>query len=91
MKATYHRYEKKFEYEGRKYAPLAEILFHGEPARALVVVKPHTCPHAIVELADDLNYLLRHAEAGEYFPQECSVDVIVRFGMIDKARNSFLP
>lgn len=41
--------------EGHKHAFLAETLLHRELIRVLSVVEQHTCPHAIVKLADDRN------------------------------------
>ena len=79
---VHHRREEDIKQEGREHATLPKTLIHGEPPRAHVVVEPHTCPHAVVELTDDRNHPLRHAEAGEYCPQEWSVDGVVRFGGI---------
>ena len=64
---------------------LTKTLFHSKPPRAHAVVELHACPHAIVELTDDRNHPLRHAEADEYCLQECSVDGVVRFDEIDKS------
>lgn len=67
--------------------------FLGQPVRALTVLELHTFPYVTVESTDDGNYLVLHAKASEYFPQECSVHGVVRFGERDKARmkrNSFL-
>lgn len=53
-----------FKWEGRTHAPMAEIVLHGEPVRALAVVKPHACRYAIMDLTDDRNHLPRQAKAG---------------------------
>ena len=79
---VYHRREEDIKQEGREHATLTKTLFHDEPPRAHAVVEPHACLHAIVELNSNRNHPLRHAEVGEYYPQECSVDDVVRFGEI---------
>lgn len=54
---VYHHREENIWKEGRKHAALAEILFHrGRP--------PQACLRALVELANDQNYPLRHSGAG---------------------------
>ena len=77
--------EGDFEQEGREYAPLTKALFHSEPLRAHPVVEPHACSHAIVELANDRDYIMWHAKTGEYCPEEGSINRVVRFGKVDKA------
>ena len=78
-----HRREKYIKQEGREHATLTLALFHGEPPQAHAVIESHACPHGIVEVTDDRNNPLRHAEAGEYRPQEWSVHRVIRFGEID--------
>ena len=70
------------------------VIFHSEPPRAHLVVEPHACSHAIVELTNDRDRILWHAKTVEYCPEEGSINAVVRFGKADKAhgeRNSFLP
>ena len=91
---VYKRREEGDELEGREHARLTKALFHSEPPRAHRVVEPHACSHAIVELTNDRDHNLRHAKTGEYCPEEGSINIVVRFGKVDKAyieRNSFLP
>lgn len=93
---VYHRREY-VEQELRKHTLLAEALFHGEPARSLdqnAVIDPYAWPHATVELTGGRNNLLWHTKAGDYFPQDCSVDGVVRYSEMDKGgvmRNLLLP
>lgn len=68
----YHNHEEVTKGEGREHIPLVKTLFHGELSRALTVIEPRACSHAIVELTDDRNHPLRHAEASACFPQEGS-------------------
>ena len=89
-----HRREEDVKQEGREHATLTKALFHGEPPRTHTVIEPHACPHAVVELTNDRNHPLRHAKAGEYRPQESSIDGVIRFGKVDEAhvqRDPFLP
>lgn len=64
-----HQHEEDGYQEGHRHLALAETLFGGDRPRSLDVIQPHACPHAMTGLADDRNYSLRHAEAGQYFPQ----------------------
>ena len=91
---VYNRHEEEVEQDGREHAPLTKALFYREPPRAHPVVESHACSHAIVELTDDRDNVLSHAKTGEYSPEECSINGVVRFGKIDKAcvqRNPFCP
>ena len=86
------------EQEGCEHAPLTKALFHGEPPRAHPVVEPHACSHAcsqaIVELTNDRDHNLWHAITGENYPEQGSINAVVRFRKVDKAYkqwNLFLP
>ena len=90
---VYNRREEDVEQEGREHALLMKALFHSKPSRAHPVVEPHACSHATVELANDRDRILWHAEKGVYCPEEESINGVVRFGKVGKAyieRNSFL-
>ena len=90
----YNHREENVEQEGREYAPLTKALFHSKSPRAHPVVESHACSHAIVELTNDRDHILWHAKAGEYCPEEGSINGVVRFSKVDKAyiqQNSFLP
>ena len=56
-------------------------VFHSEPPRAHPVVEPHACSHDIVELTNDRDW---YTKTGEYYPEEGSVNGVVRFGKIGK-------
>ena len=91
---VYNRHEEDIKQEGHEQASLTKALFHSEPLRAHPVVEPHACSHAIVELTNDRDHILWHAETGEYCPEEGSVNGVVRFGKVDKAyiqRDAFVP
>ena len=51
----------------------------------LVVIRTHVSPDPVVELADNLAYLRWYAEACENYPQQLSVDRVIRFLQIDEA------
>ena len=79
---------------GASTHPLTKVVFHSEPPQANPVIEPHACSHAIVELTNDREHVLWHAEMGECSPAEVSVNGVLRFGKVDKAylrRNLFLP
>ena len=82
---VYNRREKNIEHVGREYAPLAKALFHSEPPRTHPVAEPHACSHAIMELTNDRDRILRHAKTGERSPEKGSVNGVKRFGEVDKA------
>ena len=91
---VHDRREEDVEQEGRKHSPLTKTLFHSEPPRADPVVAPNVCSHAIVELTNDRDHILWHAETGEYCTEEGSVNEVVRFGKVDKTyiqRTSLFP
>ena len=91
---VYNRREEDIEQEGREHAPLTKALSHSKRPRAQPVVEPHACLHAIVELTNDRDHIMWHAKTGEYFPEEGSINGVVRFGKVDKAYiklNPFLP
>ena len=50
---VYNRREEYVEQEVREHAPLKALSYP--------VVEPHTCSHAIVELTNDRDHILRHA------------------------------
>ena len=66
---VYNRREEDVEQEGREHAALTKPLFRSEPPRAHLVVEPHACSHAIVEMTNDPNQFLWHAKTGEYCPE----------------------
>ena len=66
---VYSRREDDVEQEGREHAPLTKALFHSEPPQPHPVVEPHACSHAIVELTNDRDRILWHAETVEYCPE----------------------
>ena len=67
-------------------ASLPETLPHVELIRALSIIPPHACSHAVVDLADDGEYSRWHAKASKDIPQKGSVDGVVCFGEVDKAQ-----
>ena len=91
---VYNRREDDVKPEGREHIPLTKTLFNSKPLQAHPVVEPHACSHAILELTDDRDNILRQAKTGEYCPEEGSVNGVVRCGEVDKAYievKSFLP
>ena len=66
-------------------SPLPKTLLHVEHIRALAAIQPHTCPNAVVELADDGEHSRCYAESSEGSPQESAVDGVTGFGKVDKA------
>ena len=67
---VYNHRQEDVAQEGREPAPLAKALFHSEPSRAHPVIEPPAGSHAIEELTNDLDHILRHAKTGEYCPEE---------------------
>ena len=50
--------------------PLPKTLLHVEHIRALAIIQPHACPHAVVELVNDGKHSRRNAKASQDCPQE---------------------
>ena len=73
---------------------MSETLPHVELFRALSVIQPHACLHAVVELADDGERSRWHAKTSKDIPQNGSVHGVICFGEVDKAqvqRGAILP
>ena len=73
---------------------MRKTLIHVELIRALSIIQPHACLHAVMELADDGEHSRWHAKTGEDIPQKGSVDGVMCFGGVDKAQvqgSVFLP
>ena len=62
-------------------------LLHVELIRALAIIQPHVCPHAVVELTDDGEHSRWYAKASQDSPQESAVDGVIGFGKVDKAHD----
>ena len=54
--------------------PLPKTLLHVEHIRALAIIQPHACPHAVVELADDGEHSQWNTKASQDSPQESVID-----------------
>ena len=65
---------------------MPETLPHVELIRALSIITPHACLHAVVELADDGEHSRWHAKTSKDVPQKGSVDGVIRFMEVDKAQ-----
>ena len=57
-----------------------------ELIRALSIIQPHACLHAVVELADDGEHSWWHAKTSKHIPQKGLVDGVICFGEVDKAQ-----
>ena len=64
---------------------MPKTLLHVERIRALAIIQPHACPHAIVELANDGEHSRWNAKVSQDSPQESAIDGVVGFGKVDKA------
>ena len=76
---------KNVEQQWREHTPLPKTLLHIEHDRALAIIRPHACPHAVVELADDGEHFRWNAKASQDSPQEGAIDGVIGFGKVDKA------
>ena len=76
---VYRSSEEHVEQQWRLHAALSQPLRDMEPLGMLVVIRTHVSPDPVVELADNLAYLRWYAEACENYPQQLSVDRVIRF------------
>ena len=65
---------------------MPETLPHVELIRALSIIQPHACSHAVVELVDDGEHSRWHAKTSKDIPQKGSVDGVICFGEVDKVQ-----
>ena len=82
---VYNRRQEDVEQEGREHARLAQAMFYSEPPRAHPVVEPRACSHAMGELINNRDHILRGAKTVECCSEEGSIKRFVRFGKVDKA------
>ena len=67
---TQYRREKHVEQQWRDHASLPETLPHVELIRALSIIQPHACLHAVVELASDGEHSRWHAKTSKDIPHK---------------------
>ena len=65
--------KKNVEQQWRERTPLPKTLLYIEHIRALAIIQPHACPHAVVELANDGEHSRCNAKASQDSPQELSL------------------
>ena len=54
--------------------------------RALSVIPPHLCLHAVLKLADNIEHSWWHAKTSKDIPLKGSVDGVICFGGVDKTQ-----
>ena len=64
---------------------MSQSLRNLEPVREFPVVHAHLRLHAVMELADNCDHLLRDTGSGQHFPQQLSVDRIVSLLEVNEA------
>ena len=67
---VYNHREEDIEQERRGNTALTKALFHSESPRVHLIIEPHACSHAIVELTNERDNILLYAKTGEYCPEE---------------------
>ena len=55
------------------------------------MIQPHTCLHAVMEMADDGEHSRRHAKTSKDIPQKGSVDGVICFGEVAQVPWGVLP
>ena len=80
---VYNRREEDAEHKGREHVPSTKTISHNEPPRAHPAVESDACSHAIVELTNDRDHILLHAEPSEYCPEKGSVNGVISFCKVD--------